>query len=410
MISVAIIGLADKGLFNAPAKIETVKDLHTIFGKKSNLVSTAEQIIYEDHKPIAVRLEDDSPTASAYVLDEDDTICMVVDADSPGRVGEATSVEITRGDDTFNLIVFNSGEMVEFWGNLKPEQIDETVNFASKWINISLHKQNLPLSGVVKLSIEGKPTQQVKLESVLRALESIKHLELDFILMPDCNSFDMINDVIGYLEEERPNTVLIIDPPKNYDLVDAYKWCKQIVPSDNVAAVWPWLNYERKKIPSSGSVLAAILKWPHPWRAARVKLAGTSSFEIHHDEIAYISKQEHAINVLDKKNGYLFVDSNIMTLAGNKLSERILLNYIRSEISKLGTDLLTVYDPVSYSFRNNFLESCEYILDQIREGQGINNYDILVNELTQPKLFEVNIEIAIRDSAEIVNICFKFTK
>src|SRR5581483_8805304 len=138
MKSIGIIGFAGKGLANTPLKIDNVKDLHTNFGKQSNIVSVAEHLIYEDYKPILVRLEDYSNRASANLYDDNKSACVVVSADSPGFVGGLTTVEITRSSNTFNILVFNSGEMVEFWGDLTLSQAEEIVNFASKWINISV--------------------------------------------------------------------------------------------------------------------------------------------------------------------------------------------------------------------------------------------------------------------------------
>lgn len=412
MRSSAIIGFTGKGLYNKPTKIDNVKDLHTNFGKKSNLTSTAEHLLYADHNPIIVRVEDESATALAYLLDENDTICMIVSAESPGFSGELTTVEIVRNPDFFSLIVLNSGEMVEFWGNLKPNQAEEIINFASRWITISVLKDTWPKAGIKEFCTEQKKISNIKLETILNAIKSTEDLDIEFISIPDCDSSEVINDVLWYLETERSSTILVIDPPWEFDLLQTYKWCKKIVPSDHGVIFWPWLNYDRRSIPSSGPILAAILSWPFVWKPIRTRLAGISdtAFSIHYDELAYLSKHDHFINLINKKNDSLVLDTHIFTLAGNKLSERRLLNYIEAKIIKVGTELLSAYNPISNNFRNNFIESSEYILQQVKDDQGINNYVLRINELTNPENFEVNIEVAIKNGVEIVNICFKFTQ
>lgn len=413
MRSVAIIGYTGKGLFNTPIKTDNVKDLHTTFGKKSNLTAVAEQLIYGDFSPLVVRVEEDTETASCYLVDEDDTICMVISADSPGLVGSLTVVEIAKeNNDTFSILVTNSGEMTEFWGNLTPANAEEIVNLASKWITISVMTEAIPAVGRTELRLDNKKPSEVKLKAILDAVKSVDDADIEFMSLPDCDSPEIINVVLQYLEEDRPDVILVIDPPWECDLLQTYKWCKELIPSEQGVIFWPWLNYERKSIPPSGPILTALLNWPFIWKPVRTKLAGVSSaaFSIHHDELAYLSKQEHFINMATKKNNSLLLDSCILTLAGSKLSERRLINYIKNKISKAGKELLRSHNPVSNKFRYNFIERSEYILQPIKDDQGINNYVIQVNEFCKPEEFEVNVELAIRDSIEIVNICFKFTK
>lgn len=404
---IAVVGFAGKGLFNSPTKINNVKDLHTSFGKRSDLILVSEQLLYGDHSPIIVRLEDSVQTAGNYLLDDNGTICMMISADSPGFSGTQTTVEVTRNSDSFDLIITNNGEMVEFWGNLKPSHVEEIINLASKWINISTVKGTLPAKGMVNLVTEDSKRPIINLEMVLNA---IQHLDVDFILIPDCSSVEIINPILECLEVRK--SVLIIDPPWECDLLDTYKWCKSLIPSDYGVIFWPWLNYQKKSTPPSGPIATAILNWPFIWCPVRTKLAGVSDtpFSIHNDELVYISKQEHFINLIKNKNNSLVLDNNILTLAGSKLSERRLLNYIEKSINKLGSRLLSTYNPLSNNFRNNFIESSEYILKQVKEDQGINNFILRVNEWSKPEDFEVNLDIAIKDSTEVVNICFKFTK
>jgi hypothetical protein len=104
------------------------------------------------------------------------------------------------------------------------------------------------------------------------------------------------------------------------------------------------------------------------------------------------------------------LETRILTLAGSKLSDRRLLNHIKGKISRVGRELLSAHNPLSNNFRNNFIECVDYILKPIKDDQGLNNYVVQVNEFCKPQEFEVNLELAIKDSAEIVNICFKFTK
>lgn len=411
MRSAAIIGYTGKGSFNTPTKLESVKDLHTQFGKKSNVVAVAEQLIYSEYNPYVVRIEDFSETAKAMVLDDFGQTCMTIVADSPGSVGCKTTIEVTRDNSSFTIIVSNGGEMVEFWGFLTPSTAEENINLASKWITVSMSSKYFPRSGKFDLKMETKKRQALDLRAIMNAVKATEGLDVEFLSIPDCDNEEFINEVLVYLETERPDVMLVVDPPWECDLLQTYKWCKELIPSDQGVIFWPWLNYERKSVPPSGPVLAAVLGWPFVWKPVRTKLAGVSdaAFSIHHDELAYLSKQEHFINLTTKKNDLLVVDARILTLAGSKFSERRLLNYIKNRISTLGKDLLRAYDPISGNFKHNFIESSEYILQPIKDDQGINNYLIQVNEFCKPGEFEVNVELAIRDSAEIVNICFKFT-
>jgi hypothetical protein len=413
MRSAAIIGYTGKGLFNTPTKIDNVKDLHTTFGKKSNLTAVAEQLIYSDFSPLVVRIEEDTETASCYLVDEDDTICMVISADSPGFVGSLTVVEIAKEDNnTFSILVTNSGEMTEFWGNLTPANAGETVNLASKWITVSVMTKAIPAVGRTELQLNNKKPSEIKLKAILDAVKSVEDVDIEFISLPDCDSPEIINVVLQYLEEDRPDVMLVIDPPWECDLLQTYKWCKELIPSEQGVIFWPWLNHERKSIPPSGPVLVALLNWPFIWKPVRTKLAGVSSaaFNIHHDELAYLSKQEHFINIATKKNDSLVLETRVLTLAGSKLSDRRLFNYIKSKISKVGKELLRSYDPVSNKFRHNFIECTDYILKPIKDDQGLNNYVVQVNEFCKPQEFEIDLELSIKDSVEIVNICFKFAK
>lgn len=415
MKSVAVIGYTGKGLFNTPTKIESVKDLHTNFGKKSNLTTVGEQLLFGDYSPVIVRVKEDVPTASAYLLDEDDTICITIEADSPGASGNATIVEVTREGDTFSLLVMNNGEMVEFWGNLKPNEAEDIINLASKWIVVSVKTSAFPVACKVELHLSYKKRAFEGFSDPKPILDAVKATEdsgIEFISLPDCNSANVINKVLEYLEEERPDVMLAIDPPWEGDLLQTYKWCKSLIASEQGFVFWPWMNYEKKSVPPSGPVLTAIMGWPFVWKSVRTKLAGVSdsAFSIHHDELVYLSKQEHFINLATKKNDSLILDSKILTLSGSKLADRRLIGYVKGKISKLGKELLSAYNPISNNFRNNFIECSEYILHPIKDDQGINNYVIHVNEFCKPEEFEVDIELTIKDSVEIVNICFKFTK
>lgn len=414
MRSAAIIGYTGKGLFNTPTKIDNVKDLHTNFGKKSNSITVAEQLLFGDYNPVVVRVEDDTLTAVAYLADDDGTICMTIHADSPGASGNSTIIEITREAGSFSLLVMNNGEMVEFWGNLKPNDAEDIINLASKWIVVSVKKPTLPTICKVELRTPytRKIASTIDATAILNAIKSTEGSDIEFIALPDCDSAGIINGVLQYLEEERPDVILAIDPPWEGDLLQTYKWCKELIPSDQGIVFWPWMNYERKSVPPSGPVLTAILSWPFVWKPVRTKLAGVSdsAFSIHHDELVYLSKQEHFINIATKKNDSLILESKILTLGGSKLADRRLIGHVKNKISKLGMELLSAHNPISNNFRNNFIECSEYILQPIKDDQGINNYVIRVNEFCKPEEFEVDIELTIKDSVEIVNICFKFTK
>jgi len=270
----------------------------------------------------------------------------------------------------------------------------------------------LPTACKVDLRFAPKQKAEKRIGAILNAVKSTEDSDIEFISIPDCDSTGVINEVLQYLEEERPDVMLAIDPPWECDLLQTYKWCKELVPSDQGVMFWPWMNYDKKSVPPSGPVLTAILSWPFVWNPVRTKLAGVSdaAFSIHHDELVYLSKKEHFINIANKKNDSLILDTKVLTLGGSKLSDRRLLGYIKNKISKLGRELLSAHNPVSNNFRNNFIECSEYILQPIKDDQGINNYVIRVNEFCKPEEFEVDIELTIKDSVEFVNICFKFTK
>lgn len=412
MRSTAIIGYTGKGLFNTPAKIENVKDLHNTFGIKSNTIYVAEQLLFADYSPTTIRLEEETPLATTHIMDDAGGICMNVTADSPGVMGHFTILEITREDNHFSILVSNSGEMVEFWGNLTIADVEDIINLASKWITVKVLVPVIPKSQKVELRLDNKKRTELSFQAILNALKSMENIDVEFISIPDCDSPKIINQVLEYLEEERPDIMFVIDPPWECDLLQTYKWCKNLMPSEQGVIFWPWLNYEKKSIPPSGPVLAALLSWPFVWKPVRTKLAGVSdaAFSIHHDELIYLSKKEHFINLATKKNESLMLETRILTLAGSKLSDRRLLNHIKGKISRVGRELLNAHNPLSNNFRYNFIECTDYILKPIKDDQGLNNYVVQVNEFCKPQEFEVNLELAIKDSAEIVNIYFKFTK
>jgi len=412
MRSAAIIGYTGKGLFNTPTKVEDVKELHTTFGKKSNVTLVAEQLLFADYQPTVIRLEDDTPLASGFIVDEGGGICLSITAESPGVSGHHTNIEITREGDRFGMLVSNSGEMVEFWGNLSISDVEENINLASKWITVRVVNAVVPKSQKLDLRIESKKRSELKFATVLSALKSMDNLDVEFISLPDCDSPEIINKVLQYLEEDRPEIMLVIDPPWEHDLLQTYKWCKSLMASEQGVIFWPWLNYERKSVPPSGPVIAALLSWPFVWKPIRTKLNGVSdaAFSIHHDELAYLSKQDHFINLATKKNESLVLENRILTLAGSKLAERRLLNHVKGQISRIGKSLIMAHDPISNNFRNNFIECCEYILKPIKEDQGVNNYLVQINEFSRPEELEVDLELLLRDSVEIVNMSFKFTR
>lgn len=412
MKAAAIIGYTGKGLFNTPRKIDNVTDLHTNFGKKSNATSVAEQLLFADYKPVVVRLEEDAALATANLLDENGTVCMTITADSPGMTGASTTVEVTREGNRFSLLIFNNGEMVEFWGNLTSTDAEEVINFGSKWIVVKVQSDSLPKKSINELHIENRKYPRINLDVIIKALKSIEDWDIEFISIPDCDSPGTINGVLQYLEDNCPETMLVIDPPFEFDLIQTHKWCKSIITSEQGVLFWPWLKYERRSIPPSGPVIAAMLSWPFVWKPVRTKLNGVSepTFSVHHDELAYLSRQEHFINLATKKLDSLVLESKILTLAGSKLSERRLLNHLKGQVSRIGKSLLSAHDPISNNFRNNFIECCEYILRPIKDDQGINSYLVQINEFSKPDELVVNLELSIRDSVEIVNMCFKFTK
>lgn len=403
----AIIGPTGKGPFNTPVKIENIKELHSNFGRNSDLVFTAEQLLFGGHIPIVVRIHETSNTAQAYLTDQEDQICMLVSADSPGYEGNATSVEIINNKNVFSIKVYNNGEQVELWGNLKTSNVKDIVNIFSQWIKIEPVSHNLPESGIVQLSSEEE--SNISSDDFFNAVKSLDDFDFEFISVTDCEDTNEINKIIRYIAEGRQNSTLVINPPLGYDVLDTYKWCKSLIPSEYAVLFWPWVICDKRIMPPAGPIMNYLLNSPFPWKLTNEKLAGFTDlqFSICKDELAYLSKKDNFINLIKSKNG-AYVDKKIRTLSGDALAERSVISYVKSKVSKIGLELLKFYDPYDKIFKDEFIKSCDYILNQVKEDCGIINYEIKVYELSKPD--GMVALIGIMNCKEFLQIEFKFTR
>lgn len=404
MKSIAIIGRAGKGQVNTPIRVESLTELNNNFGKSSNLIVAAKQLLYENISPYIVRIEAVEGLAKTKALDETKEVCMELYADSPGFIGNYTTVNFINKGSSFDLEVYNMGERVEFWGDVTFEKL-ELINLTSNWIRLNSVKATLPTSGFLSLSTQEKVL--IDQSAFLTALKSI-NCHVEFVLMPDCDDVDVINEALEYCSEN--NLILLIDPPADYNLFETYNWHKGLSNTEAGVLCWPWVICEFNAVPPSASVAAMLLDWPFPWQPVRSKLSGIDNLttKLRHDEKAYLSSRKHSINVIGKE-GFL-LNNKVITLAGSRLSERRLLNYLEAKIIEIGEKLLEAYEPLDTNFRNKFMESCEYILQQTKDVQGISAYYIQINDAVNPEELIVEVTIEKTEGGEIINIGFKFIR
>jgi hypothetical protein len=411
MGSVAILGFSGKGLLNSPIKVTSLKDLYDNFGRNSNLVYISEQLLYGSNSPIVMRTDEISSiqTAKTYLTDKSDKVCMIVCADSPGYTGASTTIKVDSNDKTFSLEVYNCGERVEFWGNLNANSVRENVNLFSKWIQIQILSPNLPVSTTKDLNLVDTSFEKDASDLLLNGIKVLEDHDFEFLVTPDCSNPEIINSILDYIERERQDVILAITPPSSYDLFETYKWCKSLKVSDYGFVLWPWVVSEKKVIPPTGPVLNHLLNSSFPWKINSGKLSGIDEvqFKVYKEEMIYLSNKENFINLIRKKDG-LFFDKNLRTLAGNRLADRRMLSYVKREVTKLGKSLLKTYDAYGQNFRDKFIKPCEYILEQVKDGRGINNYGIQVYELSKLDGFLAIINLV--SSREFLNIEFKFIR
>jgi hypothetical protein len=413
MKKTALIGPAGKGPINTPIYVHNIQELVDNFGSHSDLVSTAQHLIFSGHTPLIVRVAGPQSLQTPYVRikDKNQKLCMVIGADSPGSEGILTSIDVSHNqDDTFNLEVYNSGQRVEFWGNLNLQSVEETINLASKWINLKIVNKSLPPPKLYQLKCEENlfnPRKEDEPHIYLNGLRTLEDFDIEFISMPGCSSIKAINFAIEHCEER--DRILVIDSPKGYKLLETYKYCKYLTPSDNAMIAWPWVLNNKSFAPPSGVILSNLLSWSFVWQPGKLKLTGITGteFEAFSDELSYISKEKHIINII-KTNPDSVINNVLKTLDGNKVSKRRLLAGVKRDIKKATVDLLQNYKPTDPIFRGKFMSVTEYILNQIREDQGINNSLIQVNELTKEEEFSVSIGVQLIDTLEFINIEFKF--
>ncbi len=245
---------------------------------------------------------------------------------------------------------------------------------------------------------------------MINGIKSIENDEFEFIVITDCREHEIINAALDYIEEEKPNSILAIYPPQEYDLFEAYKWCKNLNQSDYGFILWPWLECEKKFAPPVGAVLSNFLNQPFQWKIGHGRLNGVNNvkFSVHKDEKIYLSNKNNPINIIKNRDFSCIISKQVKTLADNQLSHRRLLSHIKSKISKVGIDLLSSYDFYNQAFEAKFIKSCEYILQQIKEDQGINNYKVQVFESVKPKGVLAIINLV--SMKEFLELEFKFSK
>lgn len=406
MNKIALIGPTGKGPINTPIYVHNLQELTDNFGNHSNLVSVAQHLIFSGHAPLIVRVANKFLQTASVKIESDQKSCMVISADSPGLEGTLTSIDVSiNQDETFNLEVYNSGQRVEFWGNLDLATVEETINFASKWIDLKVLGNTLPPPKLYQLKCNHISSPD-EIQSYQNAFKILDDFDFEFLALPGCSSLKIINEAIEHCEEK--DQILIIDSPKEYKLLETYKWCKYLTPSDSAMVVWPWIRNKKTYAPASGVILSNLLSWPFMWQSGKMKLTGITGteFEVFNDELAYISKEKHTFNLIKSPDS--LVNNTLKTLSGKKVSRRRLLASVKRDIKKMTIDLMQSYKATDAVFREKFMDAAEYILNQIKEDQGINNFFVQIDELTKAEEFSLSIGVQLIDTLEFVNIEFKF--
>lgn len=344
-------------------------------------------------------------------------------ADSAGIDGNATQVVINNNirEGNFTVAVYNNSVQLETWGPLTKDEtsrfyVETYLSLVSDWIRVQDNTNNLspPLNGTYNLSggSDGIPSDADDQDALIigsslgytgiYALSEPEQIDLDLVAVPGHTSTAVVLALLDLCQNNRMDTLAIIDPPFGLTVEEIVAWQNGTHPlnttrfdSDFGALYWPWVkmrdsfNQVDVWVPPSGSVMATIARSDQqsaPWYAP----AGTTRGIVPNIQDVF---SRPSLAERDLMYGYRncinpivqFVDSTGFVIWGQKtlqrrptaldrVNVRRLMFYIEKRIRIASRQLL--FDPHDDELRQRFVRIANAILTEVQVGRGVNDFRI----------------------------------
>jgi hypothetical protein len=318
-------------------------------------------------------------------LDTDTDVSLTLTADSPGTEGNKIKVVIINDNDTFSFNVFYDGVKVESWSQLTKDTkskfyVESFINLVSDWIKVIDNRDNSTLPKDGSYSLKDGSDGELDEDLLVNGINVFanKDLDIDFIAAPGYSSSEVVEALIG-VSESRGDCLAVIDPPRECEII---KWAKEYK-SDSAVVFWPWVKvrdgYNRRDVwvPPSGAAATAIVRADYlsaPWLSAIGASRGVipGVLEVF-EEVDRETLKKCNINPICNYLGS-FAICGQKTLSGDDINVKRMMFYIEKRI-RYFIDNGTLND-----FRRRFVEVGEYVLDLVKNGRGIHNYTIQVDD------------------------------
>ncbi len=373
--------------------------------------------------PSGVSGDADIETLGLVVGDTDpDVITFTVTADSPGIEGNATQVVIKNDirEASFTLEVYNNGTQLESWGNLSKDDasrfyVQTFIALVSEFVRVTDNADEpaSPLDGTYDLAggSDGVPSDPDDQDTMLignpigftglYALSEPEQVDVDLMAVPGHASTAVIEALLEVCQD-RGDCLAIVDPPFGLTVKEIVHWQNGQHPlnttrfdSDFGAMYWPWVKIHDSHnavdvwVPPSGNVMATIARsdtlsapWFAPAGLTRGNVVGiTDVFNrptLEERDLMYGNRNcVNPIVQFSDSDGFVIWGQKTLQrrpTALDRVNVRRLMFNIEKRIRTASKSLL--FEPNDEQFRNNFVNICSRILEDVKTGRGLHDFII----------------------------------
>lgn len=358
-------------------------------------------------------------------------ITFTIEADSAGMDGNATQVVISNNvqDGTFNVAIYNNEVQVEAWGSLTKDEtsryfVETYIATVSSWIRVIDREGNLapPLDGTYNLfggsdGIPADPDDQDRLligneigSTGLYAMSESDQIDIDLVALPGHSSTAVVLAMLDFCQVKRQDCMAIIDPPFGLTPNEIAAWQNGTHPlnstrfdSDFGALYWPWVkirdtfNQVDVWAPPSGNIMAMIARSDQlfaPWFAPAGTTRGivpgiTDVFSRPTStERDLMQGNRNCVNpIIQFVNQDGFVAFGQKTLqrrptALDRVGVRRMMFTIEKRIKAASRDLQ--FEPHDEELRGRFVRIASAILEEVKIGRGLTEYQVQCDEELNP--------------------------
>lgn len=384
-----------------------------------------ENVTKQGLSPIGTSGESSVHTFGRVNGDDNSTgaVTFTISADSAGIDGNATQVVINNNirEGNFNISVYNNGVQLETFSGLTKNEasrfyVETYISVVSDWITIQDNTNNAapPLNGTYTLSggSDGIPSDADDQDALIigsslgytgiYALSEPEQIDIDLVAVPGHTSTAVVLALLDLCQNNRMDTLAIIDPPFGLTVNEIISWQNGTHPlnttrfdSDFGALYWPWVkmrdsfNQVDVWVPPSGSIMATIARSDQlsaPWFAPAGSTRGIVSNIQDVFSRPSLAERDAMYGYRNCINPIIqFVDTDGFIIMGQKtlqrrptaldrVNVRRLMFYIQKRIRIASRQLL--FDPHDDELRQKFVRIATAILTEVQIGRGINDFRI----------------------------------